>query len=730
MDKLLKIALMLTAIDNMSNVVNNATNNAMSQMKKLKDYSINEMANGFLMIEAGKQGFEMIKKTTDAYGSLQQSQINLRLSMMQPGGVFDESKYKKINTLATELSDRFAGSAQSYTDMMMTMKSNQIPEDVILGGAARYGAMLSSLFEVDAQRTGEFMSRATKDFKLGAENMGAIADLAVRAKFAGVGKSGAEAVEQMTMAFSNGSLGIEALSKNMNQSQLMQLAKEYTGIFTYMYTKGISGQTFGTNMRRMFEQIASPEKLNKANEAAKQFGISLNFFDKKGNYAGLSNMVSQFDKLSSLTIQQRQTIIKSLGGKQGLEEAFVTAFSTEGKDIFNTSMNNLFSKQATIGARFAEYEKGLDYKKLVNNTSWTNAFAAIGSAAAVPLTKLNILLNKVAVHLRIFVNNHSGITKLALGFISLLSAALLLGGAFKILRVALKVGDMFLGISKALKWLRIAFVMISPGLWAVVSATWAWTAALLANPITWIIIGIAALVAAVIWLAVKWKPLGDFFRTLWDLIKAIFKAGIAVIKYLFLNFTPLGLVFKHWDKLAPYWNKIWNNVKEIFTGVVNFIFGLGSKFFEAGKNIIMMIGHGIKEGAKYAVDAMTNAMKKVRNLLPFSPAKDGPLRDIHRIRLIETIAENIKPNILLDKMRTVASAIFEFQPQRNLPTPMTASVNGNVTLHLHYAPVYNAAMGEDISAGRTTFMIEAGKNQKQLVKMIVDALNNTRKTYD
>ena len=44
-------------------------------------------------------------------------------------------------------------------------------------------------------------------------------------------------------------------------------------------------------------------------------------------------------------------------------------------------------------------------------------------------------------------------------------------------------------------------------------------------------------------------------------------------------------------------------------------------------------------------------------MLPFRPAKEGPLRDIHRIRLVETIAESIKPTPLVNAMRhTLQSA--------------------------------------------------------------------------
>ncbi|WIC89440.1 tape measure protein [Microbacterium phage BAjuniper] len=55
-------------------------------------------------------------------------------------------------------------------------------------------------------------------------------------------------------------------------------------------------------------------------------------------------------------------------------------------------------------------------------------------------------------------------------------------------------------------------VALAPALWGVVTATWAWTAALLANPMTWIVLLIGGLVAAIVYLATQ----TTFFQDLWE----------------------------------------------------------------------------------------------------------------------------------------------------------------------------------------------------------------------
>lgn len=62
-----------------------------------------------------------------------------------------------------------------------------------------------------------------------------------------------------------------------------------------------------------------------------------------------------------------------------------------------------------------------------------------------------------------------------------------------------------------------------PAIWTAVTATWAFTAALLANPLTWIVLAIAAGVAVlvgIIWLL--WEPITKLFNFMLDLLEPIF----------------------------------------------------------------------------------------------------------------------------------------------------------------------------------------------------------------
>ncbi|HXS18933.1 MAG TPA: hypothetical protein VN764_17155, partial [Polyangiaceae bacterium] len=170
-----------------------------------------------------------------------------------------------------------------------------------------------------------------------------------------------------------------------------------------------------------------------------------------------------------------------------------------------------------------------------------------------------------------------------------------------------------------------------PAVMTAVRASMAWSAALLANPITWIVVGVA-LAALVIYK--YWEPISGFFTGLWsDIVGA-------------------------WNAAPAFFSELWNSipimVSDAMQGVLNW---LGSfSLFQAGANVLGTLVDGIQSMASAPVNAVLDVVTKVRRLLPFSPAKDGPLRDLHKVKLVETIAGAVRPQPLVTAMRGAALA--------------------------------------------------------------------------
>lgn len=88
--------------------------------------------------------------------------------------------------------------------------------------------------------------------------------------------------------------------------------------------------------------------------------------------------------------------------------------------------------------------------------------------------------------------------------------------------------------------------------------------------------------------------------------------------------TDLGLLFtRGWEALKGI-------VKKGLDMAIQAVKGMFSTFMNAGKGLLSAFTDGIKKGIGKAVDAVKGGMKKIRDFLPFSPAKKGALADLDK----------------------------------------------------------------------------------------------------
>ncbi len=124
------------------------------------------------------------------------------------------------------------------------------------------------------------------------------------------------------------------------------------------------------------------------------------------------------------------------------------------------------------------------------------------------------------------------------------------------------------------------------------AAQWAWNAAADANPIGLIIIGVAALVAGIVWLATKTTFFQDLWSSTWSAITSFTTvAGAAIggvfsgiwsyIKTVF-GWSPIGLIVNNWGAIIGFFGSLpgqigsaasgmWDGIKNSFRGVINWV---------------------------------------------------------------------------------------------------------------------------------------------------------------
>ena len=127
---------------------------------------------------------------------------------------------------------------------------------------------------------------------------------------------------------------------------------------------------------------------------------------------------------------------------------------------------------------------------------------------------------------------------------------------------------------------------------------------------------------------------------------------------------------------------------------------------------------GIESKASDLYHTVEKIFTKVRAYLPFSPAKEGPLRDLHRIRFTETIAQAMRPAPMVAAVARVASVAA-------LAGPMMmagAGAGGGVVINVNQTISIGA--GADVRG----FRAELRRHAKDIGEIVTQAMEQRRRT--
>ena len=425
-DKNVGVALVLSAKNQASQVLDEFFNKTDAKMKALGKATA-KIGEGMAEVFAAKKGFDMLEKATDAFGDMEQAGNYLKAAMMGKNGVLDEELYNRVFESSKKLSASYTGSTASYLDMVRVMKQNRIDPRDVMGGIGDASAKLAIYFDnMLPAATAEFAAHMKNDMGVATKQMYDVMDLTARIHDAGVGKTGQEAVDEMNQFFSKVGLGLANL-----HTQGLEASKQMGALGTVFMAKGISGQSVGTNFRRILDGIASGDKVKKANDVAALFHKQLEFFDKGGKFLGIDNFVNQIGKLQGLNPAAVDAILKPFSGKQGLSTDFMTFLANEGMSAY-PEMKRKIEQQASLNDKVGVILQGQKMQASVLESNLTNTKASFGAAIQAPYKKILEIFNKVTVALGAFLDEHPKLAKIAATFIAIASAALGLMGIVKI----------------------------------------------------------------------------------------------------------------------------------------------------------------------------------------------------------------------------------------------------------------------------------------------------------
>lgn len=208
-------------------------------------------------------------------------------------------------------------------------------------------------------------------------------------------------------------------------------------------------------------------------------------------------------------------------------------------------------------------------------------------------------------------------------------------------------------------------VTAMPGL---IASVWSFTAALLANPITWIILAIVALIAVLVLLWQNWDSVTAFLQSVWNAACSAISAGIDWLKQGFQAFIGF------FQNIGTAISTGIQNIQNVFTNIVTWINEKIQWFGEAGKRLVTTFVNGIKSVAMAPVNAVKGIFNKIGSLFPHSDAKEGPLSTLTLSgqRTMTTFADGVSlaedaPARAVEKSFGRVKGTLEQEPPKKVP---------------------------------------------------------------
>lgn len=319
-----------------------------------------------------------------------------------------------------------------------------------------------------------------------------------------------------------------------------------------------------------------------------------------------------------------------------------------GIGLFLTVAGTLITVIGTVGIMFSKAVSGILFFK--------------SSMLAIPdmLTTLRIRAMYAGDGLRSAFTTIRGGAATAASAVKSVASSVISFGKAAIVSGATAVKNFVVSLAGMARQAIVTAVTAMPGL---IASVWAFTAALFANPITWVVIGIVALIAAIILLWQNWDAVVAWIQNAWNTfinglisgfnwIMNLFAGMPIELQIAFAAFMPfIGipmLIYSNWGSIVGFFSGLWTGIENAFSSgianIQNFLDSTLAWFGASGAKVISTFVDGIRSVISQPAEVVREGLAMVRQLLPFSDAKKGPLSTLTLSgkRVFETINTGMK----------------------------------------------------------------------------------------
>ncbi len=288
-----------------------------------------------------------------------------------------------------------------------------------------------------------------------------------------------------------------------------------------------------------------------------------------------------------------------------------------------------------------------------------------------------------------------------------------------------------------LKAFKTGFLSIPNLIKNAIIAFRAFSVTLLTSPLGWIALAIGV-VALVIYK--YWKPISGFFKGMWQGLKEGLQPLMPLFQRMGKALSPILAPIK---AIVDWFKKLIKPVEDTggaaekmgvrFGKAIAYIIvklvELVAKAFEFGSKITSMLAAGIMSGIAKVKGCISQVAQVIRDHLPHSPAKTGPLKDLHKVKIVETIASTLKPLPLQNAMTKTLGvfsgswlaalnghAVKLLQP--SAANPLKANVRGRSSAPASIVVTYNPTITISGSESKEEFLKMLKKHKDEVVNII------------
>ena len=442
-------------------------------------------------------------------------------------------------------------------------------------------------------------------------------------------------------------------------------------IGTTMASVGVGSDVAATGIKNFMLSLVAGEAATKSQrEAFEKLGLDSKKVSKDMQKDSEKTILRVLQGVSKLSKAEQATTLQQLFGKEsiGAIAPLLTNLDNlkNNLDAVSDSTKYAGSMQKEFEARNATTANTLQLTKNRVAELGINIGSILLPGLNKALEVINPLLGKVAD----FANENKTligvIGGVVFGLASLKIASLALGYAWTFVTGGALI------LQKAYLALRSSAILAAVATKGWAAAQWLFNAAMTANPIGLIVAAIAAVIAA----------------------------GVAL--------------YQNWDTVKAKFFEVWEGIKNWFASF---------SLYDSGMKMLQTLADGIKAAAYAPVEAISGALGKVREYLPFSDAKVGPLSQLTLSgqKVVDTLREGmLSANPLTDAAKVqFGSALTGFGG--GSPLDLSGLSGGSTTsMNVTYAPVINIQgtgsqqdINQSIKDGNDDFIKKLKASQEQ-----------------